>query len=147
MYRKVASSSLSWLVAHFQIFRRLMKRKFDAYVLWPLAKKFQNFIVDQSTARDFTVFKYCSFVLLTLVLLWAVCMIKVPPSQQGSFFLPQLPMYYSNTSMYNSQRFFFKAFIKVIHPKYYRHLKKELTKAIWADKKWAGFWQISQYIK
>ena len=32
-YRKVASSSLSWLVAHFQIFRRLMKGKFDAYVL------------------------------------------------------------------------------------------------------------------
>ena len=32
-----------------------MKGKFDAYVLWPLAKKFQNWIVDQSTARDFTV--------------------------------------------------------------------------------------------
>ena len=30
-YRKVANSSLSWLVARFQIFRRLMK--FDAYVL------------------------------------------------------------------------------------------------------------------
>jgi hypothetical protein len=39
----------------FQIFRRLMKGKFDAYVLWPLAKKFQNWIVDRSTARDFTV--------------------------------------------------------------------------------------------
>ena len=33
IYRKVASSSLSWLLAHFQIFRRLMKGKFDAYVL------------------------------------------------------------------------------------------------------------------
>ena len=32
-----------------------MKEKFDAYVLWPLAKKFQNWIVDQSTARDLTV--------------------------------------------------------------------------------------------
>ena len=32
-YRKVVSSSLSRLVAHFQIFRRLMKGKFDAYVL------------------------------------------------------------------------------------------------------------------
>ena len=52
---KVASSSLSRLVAHFQIFRRLMKEKFDAYVLWPLAKKFQNWIVDRCTARDFTV--------------------------------------------------------------------------------------------
>ena len=29
-----------------------MKRKFDAYVLWPL---FQNWIVDPSTARDITV--------------------------------------------------------------------------------------------
>ena len=25
--------------------------------------------------------------------------------------------------------------------------KKVLTKTIWADKKWAGFWQISLYIK
>ena len=32
-YRKVANSSLSRLVARFQIFRRLMKGKFDAYVL------------------------------------------------------------------------------------------------------------------
>ena len=32
-----------------------MKGKFDAYVLWPLVKKFQNWIVDLSTARDFTV--------------------------------------------------------------------------------------------
>ena len=56
IYRKVASSSLSRLVAQFQIFRRLMKEKFDAYVLWPLAKRFQNWIVDRSTARDFTVY-------------------------------------------------------------------------------------------
>ena len=33
-----------------------MKGKFDAYVLRPLAKKFQNWIADRSTARDFTVF-------------------------------------------------------------------------------------------
>ena len=52
-YRKVTTSSL--LVAYFQIFRRLMKGKFDAYVQWPLAKKFQNWIVDRSTDRDFTV--------------------------------------------------------------------------------------------
>ena len=32
-YRKVVNSSLSQLVARFQIFRRLMKGKFDAYVL------------------------------------------------------------------------------------------------------------------
>ena len=32
-----------------------MKGKFDPYVLWPLAQKFQNWIVDRSTARDFTV--------------------------------------------------------------------------------------------
>ena len=57
-YRKVTNSSLSRLVARFQIFRRLMKGKFDAYVLWPLAKKLQNWIVDQSTARDFTVVEH-----------------------------------------------------------------------------------------
>ena len=54
-YPKVASSSMSRLVACFQIFRSLMKGKFDAYVLWPLAQKVQNWIVDRSTARDFTV--------------------------------------------------------------------------------------------
>ena len=54
-YCKVSSSSMFWLVAPFQIFRRLMKVKFDAYVLWPLAKKSQNWIVDWSTAGDFTV--------------------------------------------------------------------------------------------
>ena len=32
-----------------------MKGKFDAYVLWPLAKKFQTWIVDLSTAHNFTV--------------------------------------------------------------------------------------------
>ena len=29
------------------------------------------------------------------------------------------------------------AIFKGIHPKYYKHLKKVLSKAIWADKKWA----------
>ena len=32
-----------------------MKGEFDAYVLWPLAKKFHNWIVDGSVACDFTV--------------------------------------------------------------------------------------------
>ena len=54
-YRKVASSRLSQLVAHSRIFRLFMKGKFDAYVLWPLAKRVQNWIVDRSTARNFTV--------------------------------------------------------------------------------------------
>jgi hypothetical protein len=38
-----------------------MKGKFDAYVLWPLAKSVQNWIVHQSTARDFTVNKNAFF--------------------------------------------------------------------------------------
>ena len=54
-YRKVASSRLSWLVAHFHIFRLFMKGNFDDYVLWPLDKMVQNWIVDLSTARNFTV--------------------------------------------------------------------------------------------
>ena len=53
-YRKVSSSRLSWLVAHLRIFRLFMKGKFDVYVLWPLAKRVQNWIVDRFTARDFT---------------------------------------------------------------------------------------------
>ena len=54
-YRKVASSRLSQFVAHFHIFRLLMKGNFDAYVLWPLDKMVQNWIVDRSTARNFSV--------------------------------------------------------------------------------------------
>ena len=67
-YQKVVCSSLSWLVAHFQIFRRLMKGTLDAYVLWHLAKKFQHWIVDRSTASDFMVaVKF--FLLVTLKIL------------------------------------------------------------------------------
>ena len=54
-YFKVASSRLFRLVAHLRILRLFMKGKFDGYVLWPLVKRFQNWIVDQSTAPDFTV--------------------------------------------------------------------------------------------
>ena len=56
-YRKVASSGLSRLVAQLRIFRLFMKGKFDGYVLWFLAQRVQNWIVDQFTARDFTVGK------------------------------------------------------------------------------------------
>ena len=58
IYRKVMSSRLSWLVAHLRIIRLFMKGKFDAYVLWSLAQRVQNWIVDRSTARDFTVSMY-----------------------------------------------------------------------------------------
>ena len=54
-YRRVATSRLSQLVAHSRIFRLFIKRKFDAYVLWPLAKIVQNWIVDRPTASNFTV--------------------------------------------------------------------------------------------
>ena len=60
IHRKVASSSLSWIVALARIFRLLMKGNFDARVLWPLAKRAQNCIVDpvdQSTTWNFTVLK------------------------------------------------------------------------------------------
>ena len=51
------SSRPSRLVAHPGIFRMFMEGKFDAYVLWPFAKSFQIWIVDRSTACNFTVFK------------------------------------------------------------------------------------------
>ena len=59
IYRKVMSSRLSRLVAHLRIIRLFMKGKFDAYVLWSLAQRVQNWIVDRSTARDFTVCYIC----------------------------------------------------------------------------------------
>ena len=34
----------------------MMREKFDVYVLWPLAHRVQNWIVDQSIDRDFTVY-------------------------------------------------------------------------------------------
>ena len=35
---------------------------------------------------------------------------------------------------------------KVIHPKYYKHLKKAAHgSAIWADEKWTGFWKIRDH--
>ena len=40
LYCKVASSRLSWLVAHLKIFRLFMKGKFDTNV--PLSKRVQN---------------------------------------------------------------------------------------------------------
>ena len=55
IYCKDASSRLFWLVANSRIFRLFMKGKFYAYVLWHLAKIVQNWIVDWSTAPDFTV--------------------------------------------------------------------------------------------
>ena len=50
MYRKVASSRLSWLVAPPSTFRMFMKGKFDA-----LTQRFQNIIVDRSTTCNFMV--------------------------------------------------------------------------------------------
>ena len=38
-----------------------MKGKFDAYVLCPLTQSVQNWIVDWSTARDFTVLEQLEF--------------------------------------------------------------------------------------
>ena len=69
-YRKVTSSRLSWLVAHFHIFRLLMKGNFDAYVLWPLDKMVQNWIVDWSTARDFMVSEIVLGYLIIYLSIW-----------------------------------------------------------------------------
>ena len=50
-YRKVASSSMSWLVAHLQTFRRLMKGKCTV----TFGQKVPKLIVDWSTPRNFMV--------------------------------------------------------------------------------------------
>ena len=41
---KIASSILSWIIAHLRIFRLFMNRKFDPYVMRPLDRKVQNWI-------------------------------------------------------------------------------------------------------
>ena len=55
-YCKVESSRLSRFIAHLRIFRLFMNGKFDAYLLWPLAKRVQNWIVDWSITNDFTLY-------------------------------------------------------------------------------------------
>ena len=77
-YRKFGSSSrLSRLVAHLRIFRLFMKGKFDAYVLWRLAKKVQNWIVDWSTACNFTVDSRSALDCLTWPKVWQkTCVLK-----------------------------------------------------------------------
>ena len=44
-----------------------MKGKFDSYVLWRLAKRVQNWIVERSTAHDFTVLKVGQRLIDTLI--------------------------------------------------------------------------------
>ena len=44
-----------------------MKGKFDAYVLWPLAKKYQNWIVDRSTEMRFASFFSGGFITTIVV--------------------------------------------------------------------------------
>ena len=78
-HRKVASSRLSRLVVHPKIFRRLMKGKFYPYVLWPLTQKFQNLIVDRSTARDFTV------MIFSFYLSDQRCLIVIDPEHKIGF--------------------------------------------------------------
>ena len=54
IYTAKSRAVVFWLVAHLEIFRLFMKAKFDAYVLWPLARV-QNWIEERSTARNFAV--------------------------------------------------------------------------------------------
>ena len=65
-YRKVMSSRLPCLVAHLRNFRLFMKGKFDAYELWPLAKRVQNWIVDRTEVR-FASFLPSGFITATVV--------------------------------------------------------------------------------
>ena len=81
LYYIGASSRLSWLVAHSRIFRLFMKGKFDAYVVWHLVKRVQNWIVDPSTARNFTVLKNLSLDIAPIDLFIIIQLKFVLPSQ------------------------------------------------------------------
>ena len=79
--RKVARPSMSLSVAHQSIFRLFMKGKFDAYVVWHLVKRVQNWIVDPSTARNFTVLKNLSLDIAPIDLFIIIQLKFVLPSQ------------------------------------------------------------------
>ena len=55
IYRKVANRSIFCLVAPQRIFRPLMKRKFDVYLLWPFGEGLIFAIVVQFTVGNSTV--------------------------------------------------------------------------------------------
>ena len=66
-----------------------MKGKFDVYVLWPSAKRVQNWIVDESTARDFTVYALLQHIHENLFLrniLWKQICMKIRLHLQKPFY-------------------------------------------------------------
>ena len=64
-----------------------MKGKFDPYVLWPLAKSLQNWIVDRSTARDFTVYIEIIF------FAWCINLGKIVLKKLMKFMNSELPVW------------------------------------------------------
>ena len=67
----------------------------------------------------------------------------VSSSKRGILSLYQNWIYCFKSSYYQN----FTSISKLCIPSTINIWKKVLTKAIWADKKWASFWQISLYIK
>jgi len=54
-YRIVASTSPSRIEAHAGLFKLLMNKIFDPYLLWPFDKKLISWLVTCVSTRDFTV--------------------------------------------------------------------------------------------
>ena len=79
-YRKVASNWLSRFVAHPRIFRLFMKRNFDAYILWPLDKKAQNWISSRPVyfSRLYSIFQTSvrglPLIWITMVVFYKFCL-------------------------------------------------------------------------
>ena len=74
VYHKVASSRLSRLVAHPRIFRMLKVKFVPNMYCGPLAQKFQNWMINHSTARDFMVRQ---------LILWQIVSRIIKPNQSN----------------------------------------------------------------
>ena len=101
-YCKVLSRNTSWLVAHPRTFRLFMKGKFDAYVLRPLAKTLQNWIIGRITAHDFTVCtKYNNF----LWVYWSSFKDQLILTYQRRNSIAELTLCMNNVTFLNSRAY------------------------------------------
>ena len=79
-----------------------MKGKFDAYVLRPLAKKLQNWIVGRFTAQDFTICtKYNNF----LWVYWSLFKDQLILTYQRRNSISELTLYMNNVTFLNSHAY------------------------------------------
>ena len=79
-----------------------MKGKFDTYVLRLVAKKFQNWVVDRSTTRDFTVYIFAPKIMKTrpekLLIIGQIFLLSIANQPKTS---PNLNLFNKNYSLHD----------------------------------------------